>query len=298
MDLHALLYFKTIAELSNLTRAAELLMISPPALSAALRRLEARLDVPLFDRVGRNLVLNQYGKTYLPYVEQMLALSGEADAALAALRQEKGRQLAIADLMHEFTSRMISDFLQRHPEIQVKRTYLLPCEYRSVDLRGAFDLMLGTANIIKRPDLCHVTLREGDSVVAIVNRKNELATRPSVEFSELYGQRLIVYGEGYPGRLMLDHLFGKTDYTPFIIFEGNSPHAMVPPLDRDLGIFIQPTYTARFNMHYYPSCAAVPITGCSYSANTSIFWDRRQKLSKAAQLFLKFAEAYCKNVPK
>jgi DNA-binding transcriptional LysR family regulator len=64
--------FKAITEQNNLTRAAELLHISQPALSASLSKLENELGVRLFDRVGRNLQLNQYGNIYINYVNQAL----------------------------------------------------------------------------------------------------------------------------------------------------------------------------------------------------------------------------------
>ena len=74
MEIYPLLYFHTIADTGNLTRAAEQLHVSPPALSNSLKRLERDLGVELFDRVGRNLVLNRYGEAYLPYVRAILEL--------------------------------------------------------------------------------------------------------------------------------------------------------------------------------------------------------------------------------
>ena len=54
MELHPLLYFVTVARTGNLTRAAQQLRISPPALSSAIRRLEGSLGVSLFRRTGRS----------------------------------------------------------------------------------------------------------------------------------------------------------------------------------------------------------------------------------------------------
>lgn len=50
MELTTLLYFKTIAECDTLTHAAEILHISQPALSTALRKLEDELGVQFFER--------------------------------------------------------------------------------------------------------------------------------------------------------------------------------------------------------------------------------------------------------
>ena len=71
MKLVQLEQFKAIAESRNMTRAAEKLYISQPALSATLRMLESELDCRLFDRIGRNLILNENGFLLLTYTNEI-----------------------------------------------------------------------------------------------------------------------------------------------------------------------------------------------------------------------------------
>ena len=66
-------YFCALAHKQNLTRCAEEFYISQSTLSNALARMEADLDVRLFDRVGRSLILNNYGKIYLQYAEAAIS---------------------------------------------------------------------------------------------------------------------------------------------------------------------------------------------------------------------------------
>ena len=63
MDLLQLKYFCAIVEEGHMTRAAARLSIAQPALSASLGRLEKELGVSLFDRVGRNICLNECGQS-------------------------------------------------------------------------------------------------------------------------------------------------------------------------------------------------------------------------------------------
>ena len=67
MNSNQLWQFKTIAECGNITKAAELLFITQPALSTALGKLEDELGRPLFIREGRNLSLTEDGKVLLHY---------------------------------------------------------------------------------------------------------------------------------------------------------------------------------------------------------------------------------------
>ena len=53
-------YFCTLAKTEHLNHAAEELFISPSSLSITIRRIEAELGVPLFEKRGRNIVLTHY----------------------------------------------------------------------------------------------------------------------------------------------------------------------------------------------------------------------------------------------
>ena len=67
MQIAQLRYFTTIAQLENVSQAAELLHLSQSSLSKNLARLEAEVGAPLFDRSGRRLTLNAAGRRLLEY---------------------------------------------------------------------------------------------------------------------------------------------------------------------------------------------------------------------------------------
>ena len=293
MELHPLLYFVTVARTGNLTRAAQQLRLSPPALSSAIRRLEGSLGVSLFRRTGRSIVLNAYGEAYLPYAEQMLAVSREGLERLHQLQEQEDRRLVLADMTHAFASHLISEFLKQHPEITLRRTYVAPGDCRSIDLDKTYDLAIGSTNGFDRPDLLTLRLRAGRSIVAIVHRSHPLAARSEVSMEELAALPMIAYAEGQPGRSMLLRLFEPLGRQPYIIYEGNTPHAMAPALSRNLGIFLQPSHTAQFNMRFYPDCVSVPVRHVHYEANTSLLWSPDRPQTHAARLFCEFCRKYC-----
>ena len=81
MELTQLRYFAEAARLQHITRAAEQLHIAQPALTQALHRLEAELEVPLFVQRGRGVVLTPYGELLKERAQEILrsadALKGE-----------------------------------------------------------------------------------------------------------------------------------------------------------------------------------------------------------------------------
>ena len=74
MNLNQLQYFVTLAHIEHYTRAAEKLTITQPSLSHAISSLEQELGTRLFERQGRNVVLTKYGRMFMQYAEEALAI--------------------------------------------------------------------------------------------------------------------------------------------------------------------------------------------------------------------------------
>lgn len=72
METFELRYFLVAAELQSVNKAADRLVISPPAISRAIKRLEDELGVKLFERIGRNISLSQYGKQLQKEVSRII----------------------------------------------------------------------------------------------------------------------------------------------------------------------------------------------------------------------------------
>lgn len=86
MDLLQLKYFKVVAEQEHITKSAKLLMVSQPYLSAIVARLEEEMGGQLFDRDGRNVVLNEYGKILLHHANEALQHLEDAKKEIADMR--------------------------------------------------------------------------------------------------------------------------------------------------------------------------------------------------------------------
>lgn len=87
MELLQLKYFSAAAAQEHITKAAEQLHIAQPALTQSIRRLEEELGVRLFNRSGRNIVLNEAGKLFLKRIAPILA---ELDRIPEEIREARG----------------------------------------------------------------------------------------------------------------------------------------------------------------------------------------------------------------
>jgi LysR family transcriptional activator of nhaA len=77
INYHHLYYFKTIAEEGTVSRAAEKLRVGQPTLSAQLKQFEDQLDVQLFERVNKRLVLTEHGRIALDYAKNIFRMGSE-----------------------------------------------------------------------------------------------------------------------------------------------------------------------------------------------------------------------------
>ena len=83
LNYHHLRYFREVAHDGNLTRTAARVNLSQSALSTQIRTLEERLGHPLFDRVGRQLVLTEVGRIVLDHADRIFDTGAELIATLA-----------------------------------------------------------------------------------------------------------------------------------------------------------------------------------------------------------------------
>ena len=126
IDTRLLRYFAAVVEEGNLTRAAERLYISQPALTKQIRQLEAQLGVGLFVRSRAGMAPTEAG-------EALAAHAGRADRLGSALRVTRGattraartlRVGFVASAANERTQLIIADFARRRPgwRVQMRQT--------------------------------------------------------------------------------------------------------------------------------------------------------------------------------
>jgi DNA-binding transcriptional LysR family regulator len=82
LTLEQLRIFVAVAERQHITRAAEALNLTQSAVSSAISALETRHGVTLFDRVGRSIILNETGRTFLAEAQGVLDRAKAAEGAL------------------------------------------------------------------------------------------------------------------------------------------------------------------------------------------------------------------------
>ena len=139
MDLLQLKYFKVVAEQEHITKSAKLLMVSQPYLSALIARLEEEMGGQLFDRDGRNIVLNEYGKILLQHANEALQHLEDAKKEIADMRSRDTKYIRLGSSSIMLSKRWLVDFLKEHDDISL--AYFLAAN--SVITEGMAAMILG-----------------------------------------------------------------------------------------------------------------------------------------------------------
>ena len=115
--------FVRTAELGSLSAAARRLELTPAAASAALKRLEAALQAPLFVRSTRSLRLTAEGEVFVQHCRQALELLAEGRAAVTSGRAVVRGVLQLSlpsDLGRNVLLPWLDAFQQHHPAVALR----------------------------------------------------------------------------------------------------------------------------------------------------------------------------------
>jgi DNA-binding transcriptional LysR family regulator len=125
MDSNLIRLFLDAAQLGSFSAAGRKQGLSPAAASASILRLEASLQVKLFERTTRQLRLTEEGHLYRHFSEQAMALMTEAEDSLhAGTSAVRGvvKISAPSDLGRNVLLPILDEFRMRYPEVQYALT--------------------------------------------------------------------------------------------------------------------------------------------------------------------------------
>lgn len=169
MTLDQLRIFVAVAKRQHVTRAAEALNLTQSAVSSAVTTLEGRHGVALFDRVGRNIVLNEAGATFLVEAKAILARVEAAQDALDDLGGLKRGRLSIhasQTIAGWWLPARLTRFHQAHPGIRIEVSIGNTREVADAVLEGCAELGLVEGEL-NEPALSRSVL-DHDELVLVV----------------------------------------------------------------------------------------------------------------------------------
>ena len=283
MELRVLNYFVATAQELNMTRAAQKLLVSQPALSRQIADLEDELGVKLFNRQPRHLTLTPAGQYLYEQAKEILTLASKTKSNLQSsavisgdLTIAAGESFAMQRLMN-----IVSNIIRDYPTVKI---HILSGDYEFAERRlntGAVDfaVIIGNLPLDNYPSL---QLPEKDTWGVLMTKDDPLAKKSAITAEDLVG-RNVLNSQQAENRKYFDSWFGNYKEQINIIgtvnlnFNGTllvkNKAAIMLTLDKLANISDESNLTFR------------PITPMLKQPVT-VIWKRENNLSPVADLFL------------
>lgn len=290
MELIQLKYFKTVAQTGKISDAAQALFISAPALSTSISRLEKELGVPLFDRTGNRITLNQQGQIFLRYVNQIFSNLECAKTELKQSMMPQGQHISIASVASAQWVDLITAFTQENPRFTLSCTSMTQAELSSSGLPSQHNFLFAANEDIPAfylNDLESTVLFQ-DYPVIMVNPEHPLAKQKAIDLQQLQGETIFLPMQNYPLYNHLVKLFEANDI-PFPAGNAYSHLMSQQMVANNLGIAFTSIRTVRtpaLPLQY------IPISNPCIPWTCSMFWRKNHTFTQDETIFKEFVESF------
>lgn len=195
-SLRQLRAFTEVARHASFSRAADALSLTQPALSSAIRELEALMGVTLFERSTHHVRLTEAGQAVRPQIEWMLNSFSQGAQDLRHLLDTVATTVRIGcvpSTMH-LLAPAVAQWQRAHPSNQVRMRDYLNDELATALHNGDLDIGLGLDYDL--PDEIESIFVAEDELVAVVPSAHSLATRRAITWKDLAHEPLAVLSRG------------------------------------------------------------------------------------------------------
>jgi LysR family transcriptional regulator, transcription activator of glutamate synthase operon len=286
MELQQLRYFREVAEREHVTRASEKLFVSQSAVSRAVTQLEEELEVPLFYRQGRTLVLSPYGRVFLEHVNRALGILESGKWLLSEQAGEESGTVSLGFLHSlgiEMVPRLIKEYRRKHPRTQFTLLVQRSGEMLMEELvAGSIDLCLSVPGMFRQSDVSWSHLLDQELLITMP-KTHRLAAKHTLNMRELSSEPFLALSAEHTLRIIFDKVCAHASFSPKIAFEGMDVATLRGLIAAGLGIALLPPSPARF-----PGIVEIKLSQALPVRPLGIGWVENRYLPPCAVAFRKF----------
>ena len=293
MDMKQISYFLAVAQEGSFSRAADVLGISQPALSIAIKKLEEELGAKLFYSFDRRQCLTDEGQRLLKggrelsdiFQQTMEDIRG-SDAANAG-----EFTLGLSPLFGAcFFGDLIPSFSAAYPDIRIN---MIEDGANKIDQcieKGTVDLAVTLkTDRISAFASCHFSTQRN---VALVHSTHPLANRETLSVADLRNDAFAIFNQDFILHRQIMSACHAAGFRPKIALLSSQWDFMVELVSRNRAISILPKPV--LDRHPDPNIRCIPLTDSMKYWDISLAWNPRKYMPKACKTFLRYVQ---KNLP-
>ena len=284
MEIRNLTTFLKVTELKSFSKAAEALDYSQSAVTVQIQQLERELGVQLFDRIGKNVSITQYGRDFISYARDVVSAVSRASAFATSNTDLTGtvRVGTLDSLMTASFSAIIPAFRERFPRVLTNIHGDSVLRLKELLVKNELDLIYTLDEQLQDPQFVKVFEAE-EEIVIVTNTANPLATRGDVRLSDLVGRPFLLMNRNNAYRDQFDRELVRHGLTiePFCEMESDIL-ALRLIWENPEYLSVLPRYTVQKSIHEQ-HLAIIPVEDCEMRQWRQVLYHKNKVLTPQIQ---------------
>ena len=246
--LRQLQIFAAAARSLSFARVAEQFGLTPGAVSFQIKQVEGHCGFPLFERMGRGVVLTEAGRDLLDHAALVLQALDNADRRMQAPKEVTGGNVTIGlvSTAKYIAPHMISRFREERPGVSIHLQDGNRREVNAMVAKGEVDLAIMGRPLDEEELLGEPFARHPSSIICAPT--HFLADAPALRLSDLAGSGFIAREEGAGTRALTDAYFSSRGFTPNIVMTSSSNETIKQAVMAGIGIALLSRHTVDLEL--------------------------------------------------
>ncbi len=286
VNLNQLRIFQAVSETRSFTRAAEVVHLTQPGISKHIKQMEEYYGVPLFDRLGKKVVLTHAGQILFEATQEVMASITAAEQRIEELKGVHGGKLVLGasfPIGIYVLPGILAVFRKHHRAVEVTLDISLSEEIVAKILANELDL--GLVSHEARDARLSAKEFMTDELVAIAPSHHPWAGKKRIKPEELLGETFIAAARGAGTRAVVEERLKAKGIVLTDVVDFGNTEGVKRAVEAGLGVSIQSRSVVQREISA-GSLTGVSLAGMDAKVAYYVLRRKDKHLSHAAKAFL------------
>jgi len=236
MEFNKLYYFHIVAKYQNVTKAAEELYISQPALTKAMKMLENEVGMALFYKKGKHIYLTSFGEYLKGETDKMFGIWNKISGEIEKIKNENNNSIRLNVLA---ATSLVTDAVL---EYKKKNRNVVFHIIQNEEVNCDISVSTNSVNFTNFPEFTEKYIFE-EKIYLATPKSDEYKNRNGIALNEVMDKGFINLSGTRLFRVVCDKFCESVGFKPNIIFESDSPSTVKNIIKTGMGIGFWPEFS-------------------------------------------------------